>query len=304
MATAQSEQVLAGFNAGAVYGKQRNLWIDAFRRLIRNRLSVIGLVVVVAFIVLAIFAPILGRYQPYSYQNYSLLNKPPSWQHFFGTDPIGHDSWARVLIGLRVSLTVGFSVAAIVLVIGVAVGSAAALGGGGADNLVMRATDVVYAFPDLLLIILLQSMFGGGLWQVTAAISLVAWTGIARLVRGQMLSLKESDYALAARTLGASQGRIVFFHILPNTLGPVIVALTFAIPAAIFAEAALTFIGVGLPPPTASLGRLVNDGYQYISVSAWLVTFPAAAIGLLMLSFTFIGDGLRDALDPRTRGST
>jgi len=116
MATAQSEQVLAGFNAGAVYGKQRNLWIDAFRRLIRNRLSVIGLVVVVAFIVLAIFAPILGRYHPYSYQNYSLLNKPPSWQHFFGTDPIGHDSWARVLIGLRVSLTVGFSVAAIVLV--------------------------------------------------------------------------------------------------------------------------------------------------------------------------------------------
>jgi len=171
-------------------------------------------------------------------------------------------------------------------------GSAAALGGKGADNLVMRATDIAYAFPDLLLIILLQSIFGGGLWQTIVAIALVAWTGIARLVRGQMLSLKQTDYALAARTLGASQTRIVFLHILPNTLGPGIVARTFAIPSAIFAEAVLTFIGIGLPPPTASLGRLINDGYEYIQVNAWIVTFPALAIGLLMLSFTFIGDGL------------
>jgi oligopeptide transport system permease protein len=166
----------------------------------------------------------------------------------------------------------------------------------------MRVTDIAYAFPDLLLIILVQATFGGGLWQVILAISSVAWTTVARLVRGQMLSLKETDYVLAARTLGASQVRIVGFHILPNTLGPVIVALTFAIPSAIFAEAVLTFIGAGLPPPTASLGRLVNDGYSLVQVNAWIVTFPALAIGLLMLSFTFIGDGLRDALDPRTRG--
>jgi oligopeptide transport system permease protein len=167
----------------------------------------------------------------------------------------------------------------------------------------MRVVDIAYAFPDLLLIILIQATFHGGLWQMILAISLVAWTGVARLVRGQMLSLKQSDYVMAARTIGASQRRIVFLHVLPNTLGPVIVALTFAIPTAIFAEAALTFIGVGLPPPTASLGRLINDGYDYINVNAWLVVFPAIAIAMLMLSFTFIGDGLRDALDPRTRGA-
>jgi len=303
MATVQTEQVLKGFAGGEVYQKQRNLWSDAFRRLVRNRLAIIGLVVIAAFIILAVGASPLGRYDPYQYQNYNLINKGPSWAHFFGTDPLGHDNWARVLVGMQVSLEVGFSVAMIVLVIGLAVGSAAALGGYWSDNLVMRATDIAYAFPDLLLIILIQATFGGGRWQVIVAISLVAWTNIARLVRGQMLSLKQSDYALAAKTLGASQLRIVFKHILPNTLGPIIVALTFAIPAAIFAEAALTFIGVGLPAPTASLGRLVNDGYALVQVNPWVVTFPAFAIALLMLSFTFVGDGLRDALDPRTRNA-
>ncbi|MHB8573919.1 MAG: ABC transporter permease [Dehalococcoidia bacterium] len=303
MATAQSEQVLPAFRAGDVYGKQRNLWIDAARRLLRNRLAIVGVVVVSSLILLAVFAPFVGRYDAYSYQNYSQIQKAPSAAHFFGTDALGHDQWSRVLAGLSVSLRVGFAVAAIILVIGLSVGSAAALGGRWTDTVVMRGVDIAYAFPDLLLIILLQSIFGSGLVQVIVAIALVAWTGVARLVRGQMLSLRESDYALAARTLGASQFRVVVWHILPNTLGPVIVALTFAIPSAIFAEAALSFIGIGLRPPAVSLGGLVNDGYTYIQVNAWLVTFPAFAIALLMLSFTFIGDGLRDALDPRTRGA-
>jgi oligopeptide transport system permease protein len=307
MATAQPERTLTAFGAGEVHGRQRSLWIDAARRLSRNRLALIGLGVVAVFIALAVLAdtPLgvsLGRYAPYSYQNYDAINQAPSWKHLFGTDPLGHDNWSRVLVGLRVSLSVGFAVAAIVLFIGIGVGTLAALGGRWSDNIVMRATDVAYAFPDLLLIILIQATFGGGLWQVIVAISLVAWTGIARLVRAQMLSLRESDFVMAARTLGASQFRVVVVHILPNTLGPVIVALTFAIPAAIFAEAALTFIGVGLPPPTASLGRLVNDGYTLVNVNSWIVIFPALAIGLLMLAFTFVGDGLRDALDPRTRG--
>jgi oligopeptide transport system permease protein len=304
MATAQSQQALPAFAAGEVYTRQRNLWIDAARRLMRNRFAVIGLVVIAAFILCAIFAKYLGRYDPYSYQNYNEINQGPSLKHFFGTDPLGHDNWSRVLIGLRVSLEVGFAVAAIVFVVGAGVGILAALGGFWTDNLVMRATDIAYAFPDLLLIILIAATFGAGEWQIIVAISLVAWTNVARLVRGQMLSLKQSDYVTAARTLGAPQWRIVLVHILPNTLGPVIVALTFAIPAAIFAEAALTFIGVGLPPPTASLGRLVNDGYTLVQVNAWIVTFPALAIALLMLAFTFIGDGLRDALDPRTRGAS
>jgi oligopeptide transport system permease protein len=303
MATAPSERALPAFRAGEVYGRQRNLWIDAARRLVRNRLAVVGMVIVALFIILAVGAPIFQRYQPYSYQNYSALQQGPSWTHFFGTDALGHDNWSQVLRGLRVSLTVGFAVAALDLIIGISVGAAAALGGRFTDSIVMRLVDVAYGFPDLLLIILMAAIFGGGLWQVIVAISLVNWLGVSRLVRGQMLSLRESDYALAARTLGASQLRIVVVHILPNTLGPVIVALTFAIPNAIFAEAALTFIGIGLPPPTASLGRLINSGYEYIQSNGWLVTFPALAVALLMLSFTFIGDGLRDALDPRTRGS-
>jgi oligopeptide transport system permease protein len=230
------------------------------------------------------------------------VQQAPSWAHLFGTDKLGHDNWAQVLEGLRVSFTVGFSVAAIILVVGIGIGALAALGGRWTDSIVMRAVDVAYAFPDLLLIILFQRIFGGGLWQVILAISVVAWTNVARLVRGQMLSLRETDFALAARTLGAPQPRIVFFHILPNTLGPVIVALTFAIPAAIFAEAALAFIGIGLPPPAVSLGRLVLNGYDYVHENVWIVVFPAIAIAMMMLSFTFIGDGLRDALDPRTRG--
>jgi oligopeptide transport system permease protein len=308
MATAQTQPTLGVFTAGEVHGRQRNLWVDAARRLSRNRLALFGLGVVAVFVVLAVlsgrpFGTGLGRYEPYSYQNYSEINHGPSLKHFFGTDELGHDNWSRVLVGLRISLSVGFAVAAIDLFIGIAVGTLAALGGRWSDNIVMRATDVAYAFPDLLLIILIQATFGGGLWQVIVAVALVAWTGIARLVRAQMLSLRESDFVMAARTLGASQLRIVVVHILPNTLGPVIVALTFAIPAAIFAEAALSFIGVGLPAPTASLGRLVNAGYVLVNVNPWVVLFPALAIGLLMLSFTFIGDGLRDALDPRTRGS-
>ncbi len=173
----------------------------------------------------------------------------------------------------------------------------------------MRLTDITYAFPDLLFIILMRAVLSERDWpvvgeprlQIIFAISFVSWTTIARLVRGQMLSLKERDYVLAARALGASSQRIVFIHMLPNTLGPIIVAITFGIPVAIFAEAALGFIGFGLPPPTASLGRLVSDGYTYIQVNNWIVAFPAAAIALLMLCFTFLGDGLRDALDPRTR---
>jgi oligopeptide transport system permease protein len=300
----RSEGALGIVGAGDVYGRQRNLWVDAFRRLIRNRLALIGLVVVGIFIVLAVFAGPLGRYAPYDYQNYSAINRPPSWAHFMGTDNLGHDNWSRELIGLRVSLGVGLSVAAIVFVIGTTMGCLAALGGGFSDMLVMRLVDVAYSFPDLLLIIIIEAIFHAGIWQTIVAISLVAWTTVARLVRGQMLGLKQSEYVTAARTIGASQPRIIVQHILPNTLGPVIVALTFIIPSAIFSEAALTFVGFGLPPPTASLGRLINSGYETITVNPWIVTFAALAVGLLMLSFTFIGDGLRDALDPRARNAT
>ncbi len=292
--------------------RERGLWSDALHRLLRNRLAVASLVLLGLIAALAISASLserVQRYHPYQEQNYAHVQEGPSWSHFFGTDNLGRDNWSRVLTGVAISLQVGFGTQAVVLLVGLSVGAAAALGGRWTDNLLMRLTDVTYAFPDLLLIILMRAVLSERDWpvlgepklQVIFAISFVSWTTVARLVRGQMLSLRERDYVVAAQALGASSWRLVFIHMLPSTLGPVIVAVTFGIPTAIFAEAALGFIGFGLPPPTASLGRLVSDGYTYIQVNTWIVVFPAAAIALLMLSFTFIGDGLRDALDPRQR---
>lgn len=294
------QPVLAADVEPALSVVSRGLWSDAFRRLTRNRLAVGGLVMVLAVTVVA-FLPGLRRYNPYDDQDRAHTYASPSGTHWLGTDNLGRDNWSRVVTGTRISLTVGVATQVIVLIIGMAVGSIAALGGRFLDNVMMRVTDIAYAFPDLLLIILLQSVLGRGLWQVIFAISLVAWTTIARVVRGQMLSLRERDYVQAARALGAREGQIVVRHLLPNTLGPVIVAVTFGIPTAIFAEAVLTFIGLGLNLPTASLGRLVADGRDLVERNAWIVAAPAVVISLLMLSFTFLGDGLRDALDPRTR---
>jgi len=296
--------------------RQRGLWSDAFYRLTRNRLAMMALVILGAVAVLALLGnnvDAVRRYDPAA-QNYDVnaLLKGPSGSHFFGTDILGRDNWARVLQGTLISLQVGFGVQAIVLVIGLTVGGLAALGGRLLDNVMMRITDLAYAFPDLLAIILLRAVFfdrdlplvGHDASQrllVIFAIAFVAWVTVARLVRGQMLSLKEQDFVMAARAMGASPFRIVFTHMLPNTLGPVIVAVVFGIPLAIFAEAILGFIGIGLPPPTASLGTLVNDGYSFIRTNVWMVIFPAGAIAVLMLCFTFLGDGLRDALDPRSR---
>jgi len=292
--------------------RERGLWSDAFRRLTRNRLAMGGLAVLIVVATVAIgsgYIHAIRRYHPYQHQDYQHIQEGPSSRHFLGTDNLGRDNWSRVLTGTGISIQIGLGTQAFVLLFGMAVGAAAALGGRMSDNLLMRLTDITYAFPDLLFIILIRSVLSERHWpvlgdprlQVMLAIAMVNWTTIARLVRGQMLSLAERDYVVAARALGASNRRIVFRHMLPNTLGPVIVAVTFGIPIAIFAEAALGFIGFGLPPPTASLGRLVSDGYTYIQVNTWVVTFPAGAIALLMLCFTFLGDGLRDALDPRLR---
>jgi oligopeptide transport system permease protein len=297
--SAQTE--VQAFAGGEVSTRQRNLWSDAFQRLIRNRASMLGLAVVILFVVLAVFAPLFARYDPNTEHVTDSFKPALTAKYWFGADQLGRDLYSQMLFGLRISLEVGVLVQAIVLSIGLSVGGAAALGGKGLDNLLMRITDIFYAFPDLLLVILLEAVFGAGLWQIFLAIGLVGWVTVARLVRGQMLSLKERDYVLAARALGASPFRIVFKHLLPNTLSPVIVAITFGIPAAIFTEATLSFIGIGLPPPNSSLGTLVQDGEQAIYAAPNLVIFPVVAIALIMFAFTFLGDGLRDALDPRTR---
>lgn len=309
MADARAVPTIDELQAEVSRQRERGLWSDAFRRLLRNRLSVAALILLVALIVLVIlgnYVPAIQRYKP-SDQDYTAIQEGPSWDHFFGTDNLGRDQWSRVMQGMLISLQVGFGVAAIVLAIGMIVGATAALGGRALDNVMMRLTDLAYAFPDLLFIILLRAALQGRDWpvlgepvvQMIVAISFVGWVTIARLVRGQMLSLAERDFVLAARALGLPRWRIVFNHMLPNTLGPVIVAVVFIIPLAIFAESVLGFIGIGVPAPTASLGVLVSAGYSYVKVNYWMAVIPAAAIGLLMLSFTFLGDGLRDALDPR-----
>src|SRR3989304_10223278 len=279
-------------------GRERGLWSDAFRRLVRNRLAMLALVVLAVIVVVTLAGNYVGAVQRYDPKtvDYSVLHEGPSTDHFFGTDALGRDNWARVLQGTRISLEVGFGVQVFVLVMGLAVGGAAALGGRLLDNVMMRITDVAYAFPDLLFIILVRSAIQERDWpiikepvpQMIVAIAFVGWVTVARLVRGQMLSLKERDFVLASRAMGASPLRIVFQHMLPNTLGPVIVAVGFGIPLAIFAEAVLAFIGIGLPPPTASLGTLVNEGYAFIEVNYWIVVFPPAPLALPMLSLTFL----------------
>jgi oligopeptide transport system permease protein len=291
--------------------RERGLWRDAFWRLTQNRLAMAATIVLVAIVLLAFVGArfdFIERHDPGA-QDYSAIQEAPSTEHFFGTDNLGRDTWARTLQGLRISIEVGFGVAAIILVIGMAIGGIAALGGRTLDNFMMRLTDLAYAFPELLFIILIRSVLFGRDWfiltdpvvQMMIAISFVAWVTIARLVRGQMLSLQGRDFVIAARAIGAGNVRIVANHMLPNTLGPVIVAVVFAIPLAIFSEAVLSFIGIGVPPPNASLGVLVSTGYTYINVNTWLAIIPAMTIGVLMLCFTFLGDGLRDALDPRFR---
>jgi len=308
---AQAEAISAlEVAADGVRQRQRGLWSDALHRLSRNKFAMAGLILLVAIIALAVlgnYVDAVQRYDPRVQEFES--RQSPSWDHWFGTDQLGRDSWARVLQGLWVSLRVGIGVAIVVLFIGLIIGGLAALGGRTVDNMAMRFTDLAYAFPDLLFIILLRAALQDNDWpilgdpvaQMIVAISFVGWVTVARLVRGQMLSIAQRDFVLAARAMGASNLRIVYTHMLPNTLGPVIVAVVFAIPLAIFAEAALGYIGLSVPQPQASLGRLVSDGNKFIEVQAWLVIIPAAAIALLMLCFTFLGDGLRDALDPRAR---
>ena len=301
--------------------KQQGLWEMAFRRLIRNRLAFISAIILIVITVVAIlaqFVPVIERHSA-TEQQYLIVNKGPSWEYWMGTDILGRDMWARLLYGTLFSLKIGLGTQVVVLIVGITIGMSAALGGKISDTVLMWFTDLAYAFPDLLAIILLRQVLFGRDWPVIGtgdpqvpgfpsailgtilAISLVSWVTVARLVRGQMLSIKEQDYVLAARAIGASPWRIVRAHMLPNTLSTVIVAVTFGIPLAIFAEGALGFIGLGVPSPYTSLGALMGDGYANLFVNNWAVVSPALMVATLMLCFTFLGDGLRDALDPRTR---
>ncbi|HEY7802153.1 MAG TPA: ABC transporter permease [Dehalococcoidia bacterium] len=289
-------------------GAARGLWSDALHRLVQNRLAVLGGVLIVIMALAALFAPLVAPH-PYQQVFSGHIIESPSASHLFGTNLSGQDTLSRVIYGARNSLGIGIFVQVIILFIALVVGGGAALGGKTADALLMRMTDVVYAFPDLLFVILLQQVLAGtrianyvgGLFVVFLAIGLVGWVNLARLIRGQMLALRSTDYVVAAEALGASRARIVIKHMLPNTISPVIVALTFGVPSAIFTEATLSFIGIGIRPPLADWGNMIYDGYGAVLATPWPIFFPAAALAITFLSFQFLGDGLRDALDPRTR---
>lgn len=292
------------------------LWSDAFGRLRKNRLALLGLFLVIFMVVIAIIGPMIAPY-PYAEQDIKavLANggqpiSPGNAGHVLGTDQLGRDLLSRLLDGARISMSVALVVQIVVLVIGVPVGAIAGWFGGRWDTVLMRITDVIYAFPDLLFIILLsvtfrETFFGkalDGLLLVFVAIGLTSWVTVARLVRGQLLSLKETEYVEAARAIGVSDWKIVTRHLLPNGIGPVIVAITLGIPGAILAEATLAYIGVGVQAPRASWGSLIAEGQKYIRQDPHLVLFPAIAIAVALVSFTFLGDGLRDALDPKLKG--
>ena len=311
MATQQTalQPVFLGERAESGVRASRGLWTDAWRRLLKNKLAVASVAVLVVVVIIAFTAPYssaVERHDPSQITTAKQLG--PTSEHWFGTDQLGRDLWARTLEGIRISIQIGLGTQVVVLVLGLTFGVLAAFGGRLTDNVVMRFTDIMFSFPELLFVILLREIlitrdipFLTDTIILMLAIGFIAWTTIARLVRGQMLSIAERDFVVAARALGASRSRVILQHMLPQTLGPVIVAVTFGIPTAIFAEASLSFIGLGIPAPAASLGTLVSEGYRVIQRNVWNVVFPAGAIALLMLSFTFLGDGLRDALDPRTR---
>lgn len=291
-------------------GRQSSLWRDAWRRLLRNKAAVAGGIVVVVLLLTALFAPYVAPY-PFDKQEVTTatVDQPPSGAHWAGTDQLGRDLFSRVLFGARVSMSVGLVVQLIVLLIGLPLGAIAGFAGGRTDNLLMRFTDVMYAFPDLLFVIILMtalrdtplSKIWNGMFLVFFAIAIVNWTTMARLVRGQILSLKEKEFIEAARAIGASNRRIITRHLLPNAIGPVIVAVTLGIPVAILTEATLSFIGIGVQPPNASWGTLIEDGYHAVTSYPHEIVYPCLAVALTMLSFTFFGDGLRDALDPRMK---
>ena len=281
--------------------KGRSLWDDARRRLMRNRAAVGGMIVLALLTGAAILGPYLTRY------GFDQVNKTDVWLaplthgHLIGADALGRDLLARLLMGLRVSLAIGLVATFVSLVIGVAWGATAGFVGGRLDEVMMRFVDVLYSLPFIFFVILLMVTFGSNFILIFVAIGAVEWLTMSRIVRGQTLTLKHKEFVEAARAAGLSQGAIIARHIVPNLLGPVVVYVTLTIPAVILAESFLSFLGLGVQPPMASLGTLIAHGAQDMELAPWLLIFPSAVMVVTLMSFNFIGDGLRDAIDPKDR---
>ena len=290
----------------------RSLWVDAWRRLLRNRAAVSSIIVLSAITLMAILAPLLSQYT-YDEQNYNIISCSPNWwsaanascnaggTHWFGTDNLGRDLFVRVLYGARVSMAVGLTATLVSLVIGVAYGAITGYLGGRIDALMMRAVDVLYSLPFIFFVIILMVVFQRNFYLLFIAIGAVEWLTMARIVRGQTLSLKQKEFIEAARASGVGPMGIVRRHIVPNVLGPVVVYVTLTIPAAILAESFLSFLGLGIADPMTSWGVLIADGTNQMETAPWMLIFPAAFMAVTLFCFNFIGDGLRDALDPKDR---
>lgn len=277
--------------------RKRTLWRDALRSFFKNRLAVTGLVIVVIFIIMAVFADILAP-APY-YKSVLTDNlKFPSWQHLMGTDAVGRDLLSRIIYGARTSLTVGFSVQLLAFAIGIPLGALAGLRGGWVDFFITRLLEVMSAFPGFLFAVFIMSILGTGIFNVILAIGITSWIDVCRLTRGQLLALREREFITAARSYGSSDLHIIIRHLLPHALPPLLIMLALGIPTAIFAEAGLSFLGVGINDPIPSWGKMVGESIGYIRVYWYMGIFPTLTIALAMLSFNFLGDGLRDALDP------
>jgi oligopeptide transport system permease protein len=280
--------------------EQASLWSDAWRRLRRNRLALIGSVFLAFLVVVALVALVHTPYR-YNEVDSGIPYSGPSSQHWLGVDDLGRDTLSRLMIGAQISLVVGIGTQVVVLLIGVPLGLAAGYFRGWFDQVVTFVINIFYGIPNLLVALILVFLLGPSLFNIIIAIAATGWTDMARLVRGQTLSIREREFVEAARASGAKPMKILFGHILPNALGPIIVQATFGVPQAILFEAFLSFLGLGVPPPTPSWGSMAAAGIVTMRIAPWMVLAPSIALSLTLMAFNFLGDGLRDALDPRSR---
>ena len=278
--------------------QETSLWLDAWRRLLANKAAVAGGIILLVLIFLAIFAPWIAPHS-YSYQNLELGAQPPSSKFLLGTDTLGRDLFSRILYGARVSLLVGFVATSVALVIGVSWGIVAGYFGGRIDSVMMRIVDVLYGLPFIIFIILLMVIFGRNIWLLFGAIGAVEWLTMARIVRGQVLTVKTQEYVLAAQAMGVSNIQMFRKHIYPNILGPIAVYATLTIPQVMLLEAFLSFLGLGIQPPMSSWGTLIRYGVESMEEYSWLLIYPGLTFTLTLFALNFFGDGLRDALDPK-----
>lgn len=280
--------------------KSQSYYALAWKRLRKDKLAMFGIVVLVVMTLAAIFAPLLS---PYSYDqtDFAHMLEWPSAAHWFGTDKMGRDIFVRTMYGARISLTIGFTAAFINMVIGVLYGGIAGYFGGVADMIMMRIVDILSGIPSLIYLILIMMFLGNTITSILLAMCLTFWITTARMVRGQILTLREQDFALAAKVCGLNKWQILIHHLIPNSIGTIIVTVTFLIPSAIFQEAFLSFLGIGIQVPKASWGTMANDAIEYLFTYPYQMFFPAMAISLTIFALNFIGDGLRDALDPRLK---